>query len=135
MKYDEVQKILRTTNASDWITDEERGRYTYRDDLSLRIQCREIDFDTFFDEQWATRHPDKKAHKVDYDVFYNCSFVKTVTLVSVDGGRATIPMPEKYGSSNILEDDYRFATIVSPERLDEYIQRSGLIIPNLEEKD
>ena len=129
MTSNDVQNILMTTDSSNWIFNDEKGSYTYRDDLCLRIQRREYDFSQTFNEPWATNHSDSQAHRVEYDVFYNNSFVKNVSLVSVDGGRATIPMPVNVNSANIFLEDYRFAKIVSPERLDEYIKRSGLIIP------
>lgn len=135
MKFDDVERIIRVSKSDDWISCEDKGSFTFREDLALRIQRRDIDFNSIFDEPWAKCHANTNAHKVIYDVFYNNSFVKTVTLVSVDGGRATIPMPEMFNFKTIMADDYHFAKIVSPERLDEYIQRSGLIIPKLEEKD
>lgn len=126
MTEQEVVTILQNSNSSEWIHNEEKGSYVYRNDLLLRIQERPIDLEHTFDEPWATRHEDKHAYKVVYDVYYMDSLIKSVTLVSVDGFRATIPMPKERNSTEISAEEYAFAKIVSPARLEEYIQRSGL---------
>lgn len=126
----DIRNILRTTNASNWIHSPELGAYTFFDDPQLRIQERDSSAPATFQENWATSFPDPAAFKVVYDVFYNSSWIKTVTLVSVDGGRATIPMPTTPTSKTIDLEDYIFARIVSPDNLDEYIfNKAGFTVP------
>lgn len=123
----EIRDILRTTSASNWVHSPKLGSYTFTEDPLLRIQKR--DSDEEFHEGWLTRFPDANAFKAIYDVYYYDSWVKTVTLVSVDGGRATIPMPTSSTSNEIDLEEYYFAKIVSPDNLDEYIRRAGFTVP------
>ena len=130
MTVEEIKKMLSSTSSSDWVIKEELGAYTYKQDVLLRIQKHPIDYhaDKFSGEEWATTmHADENAYRVIYDVYYGDSFILTKTLVSVDGGRATLPMP-RLGTKEIPYVDYSFAKIVAPDRLDEYIKRSGLTI-------
>src|SRR5690554_7441784 len=94
MKLDDVKKILSTSTKDEWIVDDESGSFTYKNDLNLHIE--RADYETYreFDEPWAKSHPDPKAVAVDYVVKYGSSFVDKHTLVSVDGHRATLPMPK-----------------------------------------
>ncbi len=129
---EEIRKILISTLKGDWIVSDEFGSYTYRDDALLRIQQRCIDYSKFC-EKWATDpHADSVAYRVIYDVYYGESLIATKTLVAVDGMRAIPPMPKRR-TSEIPYEEYRFAKIVSPDSLDEYIGRSGLTVesPNV----
>lgn len=128
MNYNDVMEILKNSSQSDWIFDDSKGSYTYRDDLNLRIQRKEIDFnlDKFAGEDWATKHPDSVAYKSIYEIYYNSSYVERKTLVLVDGLRATLPMPT-INTNQIPADEYKFAQIVDHGgRLDEYIERAQL---------
>lgn len=130
MTVDEIKKILSSTSSSDWVIEEELGSYTYAQDVLLRIKRRPIDYhaDKFSGEEWATtKHADPNAYKFTYDVFYGESFIATKYLVAVDGCRAFLPMPT-FGTTEIPYRDYLFAKIVAPDSLDEYINRSGLIV-------
>ncbi|WP_227541302.1 hypothetical protein, partial [Klebsiella pneumoniae] len=67
------------------------------------------------------------ACSVQYTVNYGSSFVDRKTLVSVDGHRATLPMPASANDLTVTSADVNFAKIVDTgERVDEYILRSGL---------
>ena len=126
----EIEGILSSTTSEDWLVSEEMGAFTYKQDVLLRIQQRTIDYgrDKFEGEDWATvKHPDSNAFKAVYDVYYGSSLVATKQLVNVDGGRATLPMPQNR-TAVIPWRDYAFARIVAADRLDEYIERSGLTV-------
>ena len=130
MTVEEIRKILSSTSSSDWVTEEELGAYTYKQDVLLRIQKHPIDYhaDKFSGEEWATtKHADSEAYRVVYNVFYGKSFIETKQLVAVDGCRACLPMPA-HGTNVIPYQDYLFAKIVAPDNLDEYIARSGLTL-------
>jgi len=121
-------EILASGNQSDWLFDDEFGSYTYKHDLNLRIQRKEIDFDfdKFSGEEWATKHPDSQAYKSIYDIYYNSSRLERKILVSVDGFRATLPMPA-INTNKITSAEYKFAKIVDHHgSLDDYIDRSQL---------
>lgn len=127
MNLEGIQKILATSSQDEWIVDDESGSFTYKNDLNLRIE--RADFDTYrsFNEPWATNHPDSSAKAEDFTVKYGASFVDKHTLVSVDGHRATLPMPESASSEYVSKEDVNFAKIVDiGGRVDEYLERSKL---------
>ncbi len=127
MKLDDVKKILSTSTKDEWIVDDESGSFTYKNDLNLHIE--RADYETYreFDEPWAKSHPDPKAVAVDYVVKYGSSFVDKHTLVSVDGHRATLPMPKSMDDLRVDKTDVNFARIVDiGDRVDEYLSRSKI---------
>ena len=128
MDFSIISTILKNSDATEWIFSDELGAYTFKHEPQLRIQRREIESDTF-QEEWVKNFPDSNAHKVIFDVFFNLSWIKTFVLVSVDGGRAIIPMPTSANSGIVSCDDYMFAKIVSPGRLDDSMHLAGLNIP------
>lgn len=133
MKLEKVKSILAKSSQEDWIVDDESGSFTYKEDLNLRIE--RSDFDTYrsFNEPWATNHPDSSAKAEDYTVKYGSSFVEKFTLVSVDGHRATLPMPESRDSEFVSKEDVNFAKIVDiGGRVDEYLKRSRLKVKDNE---
>lgn len=127
MTFDDVKMALANSCHDDWIFSDKKGTYTYKQDLMLRIVRRDIDYDrdNFCGEPWANCHPDPSAYRVTYDVFYGESFICSEILVSVDGGRATLPMPE-INTNLVDQSSYHFAQIVEPDRLDEYMERAKL---------
>jgi hypothetical protein len=129
MQYSQIMNILATSNRDDWFFHVENSVYTYKDDVNLRIEQGEIDFNNkFVGEDWATKHPDSSAHKVKFNVFYNASLIADYTLVSVDGCRATLPMP-KLGTTIVSKFDYHFASLVEePDTLNEYMGRARLTV-------
>jgi hypothetical protein len=128
MNYDQLKEKIKNSTRDDWLFNDERGIYTFKEDLNLRIQSKEIDSDTdkFSGEDWATKHPDPTAYRETYEVFYGSSFVYEKLLVSVDGYRATLPLP-KINTNIVSREDYHFAEIVDQlDTLDEYMKRAGL---------
>jgi hypothetical protein len=119
---------INTSNKSDWLYNDERGIFTNIQDVNLRIEVQEIDFDRdqFGGEDWATKHPDSSAYRRTYSIYYNASFIKEFVLVDVDGFRATLPMP-KINTNIVSKQDYKFAEIVDYSgTLTEYMRRAGL---------
>ncbi|AMJ98447.1 MULTISPECIES: hypothetical protein [Alteromonas] len=128
MTYDELMSVIDTSQQDDWIFSDERGKYTYKKDLNIRIERPDIDHDTdkFSGEEWATEHPDPAAYRVVYEIYYGASFVEEMFMVSVDGHRATLPLPNRQ-TLTITRKQYRFAKIVDQlGTLDEYMRRAGL---------
>jgi len=128
MTYQELIKTIRESEKEDWLFSDERGIYTFKGDLNLRIERRDIDHDNdkFSGEDWATKHPDPTAYRVIYEIFYGASFVEEKLLVSVDGHRATLPLP-KVNTNEVSLEDYHFAEIVDQlDTLQEYMRRAGL---------
>jgi len=129
MNQKKINGILATSSQDEWIVDDETGSFTYKEDLNLRIERASYKNSRKFNEDWATKHPDSEANAVDNTVKYGSSFVSRKTLVSVDGGRATLPTPDMKTKKTVSKEDMNFAKIVDvSDRTDEYINRSGLTI-------
>jgi hypothetical protein len=103
-------------------------------DVNLRLVVNYLDEGKQCDdfrEEWANRHPDCKATGYWCDTYYGAAHVARNILVSVDGGRAMLPLPRQGGIdgrvTEVLPFDYRIAQIFdSLGNLDEYMARSGL---------
>lgn len=133
MKLTKVKEILTKSSQDDWIVDDETGSFTYKDDLNLHIQRAEYDSYREFNESWATSHPDPHAVVVEYVVKYGTSFVDKHMLVSVDGHRATLPMPKSENDLRVNSSNVNFAKIVNiGDRVDEYIERSKIRVDDNE---
>ena len=132
MTYDELMEIILNSSFENWVYDDEKGIFTFREDLDIRIEERRSSSDRDeFNEEWATRHPDPHATRVFYDIYYRSSFVKSFMLVSVDGGRAHLPLPESAVSTTIPYERYALARAVDYlGTLDEYIERFRLTVAN-----
>lgn len=129
MRLDDVKSILATSSQEDWIIDDESGSFTFKNDLNLRIERAEYDSFRDFNEPWATSHPDKHAVAVDYVVKYGSSFVDKKMLVSVDGHRATLPLPKSINNLCVKASDVNFAKIVNiGDTVDDYLKRSNIRI-------
>ena len=65
----------------------------YKPDLSVTLAWG-LDENPHFEEPWANGFPDPKAASHYIDIFYNNALVFRTLYVSVDGGRAYLPLPE-----------------------------------------
>ena len=130
MTKDEMWKVIEESSPDDWtVTHVGDGVYhtVFNGDLSLCIiddsdcQCEE------FNEDWAVSHPDSHAMRHELQIMYAGNCVASVPVVSVDGGRARIPMPN-LANKEVSYREYKVARIGSQgnDRLDEYIKRSKL---------
>ncbi len=124
---DEVKNNLAQSSQNDSSVDDETGSFTYKNDLNLHIKTADYDSYNSFNEPWAVCPPDKTAGSVESTINYGSSFVDRKTMGSVDGDRATLPMPASATDLNVKSSDVNFAKIVDiGDSVDEYIQRSGL---------
>lgn len=133
MNSKEIETLLKNSGKDDWIINDEDGVYTYKNDVNLHIQRSSENRD--FNEPWAVKFPDKNAKASDYTIYYNNSLIEKKTLVSVDGGRAVLPMP-KSNSNNIVDFvSYILAKIVNAgDQFDSYFNRA-LLKKDDKEKD
>ena len=65
---------------------------SYKPDLSITMAWG-LTANRNFDETWATNFPDPNASSHHVDVFFNNALVYRDLFVSVDGGRAKLPLP------------------------------------------
>lgn len=107
-----------------------------KSDVNLRLEMTYADGGIqreSFKADWANCHPDPSATGYWCDIYYGSTQVVRTILVSVDGGRALLPVPRQRGiegkMTEVLLYDYRIAQIFdSLGTLDEYLRRSGLTI-------
>mgnify|MGYP006086853839 FL=1 len=132
MTSDEIfQFIIGAHPKNDWgevINDSVEERYLKKDPkLRFRVAFNQDGMhNENFQEVWANRHSDQRAVSYWYDLFYSGVLIQRTILVAVDGGRASIPMPD-LKSKKIKTYEYKVAEIHdSLDSLNKYIQRSGL---------
>lgn len=130
MTYDELMATIRNSSAADWSYKDNKGIFTFRADLDIRIEERgDNEYPKVFREAWATKLPDPEARMECYDIYYRSSFVETFYLVAVDGFRATLPMPVPPENKVVLPAKYQLARAVDHQgTLDDYMQRAGLSV-------
>jgi hypothetical protein len=125
MNRQEYLSLVTESEHDDWYFSDEYTA-TYNKDLSIRLICNS-DINKPFEEDWAIEHPDKTNWRCDVMFYYNESVIYKLDLVAVDGGRARLPYPD-LKTKSIPLFTYNLAKIPHPERLDEYIKRSGLSV-------
>lgn len=130
MNATEIKNILATSEQNAWIVDDESGTFAYKDDVNLQIIRTPFEYQTEFNEPWATRHPNPTAYRVDYVVKYRDAVVDRKVMISVDGHRAELPMTKSINNLTVTASDVNFARIIATggneNRLNEYLDRSGI---------
>lgn len=137
MHYQKIQQILSESDPKEhWVfltTASGRETWFYVGDVNLRIESVHAEDDglDIFEEEWATKHPDPRARRCYYEIWYASTLVDQIMLVAVDGYRAYLPLPDpqtrtKVNASSI---DFKVAEIVDRHgTLYDYIRRSGLTL-------
>lgn len=132
MDYDEILGFIESTNAkSDWkfVKTDWAEEAFLREDPRLRIRVRWDEPGLHvkgFAEPWATEHPDPSANSYWYDLFYDGALIERFILVSVDGARAELPLPDPT-SLEVEPLVYKVAQVFDElNTLEDYMKRSGL---------
>lgn len=137
MDFDTLMKIIGESSPQDWLRLEEHGTYVYRPNVLIQLKAEGAGDPEFraphFNEAWATKHPDPEAFRSWYQVMFSGCLVDDVPMVSIDGGRATIPLPKAHDNLVITPWQDAVARIVNynpaaPDRYDEYLRRSGVSV-------
>ncbi|AWB88530.1 hypothetical protein C2138_02275 [Salinibacterium hongtaonis] len=81
-------------------------------------------------EPWSA-FPDPKIRGEYCDVFYRGALVDRIHLASVDGGRATLPLPQRKDDEWVVMDwPFRVARLVDSfnngNEFEDYVKRSGI---------
>jgi len=154
MNLDEVLAIFDDTYANEWHRVhpvepfEENGHYyriVYKPDVALAVEWGRTVNEDFVDD-WTEIFSDKSASSHVAEIMLNGEAVHQEFYVNVDGGRCSLPLPERhFKSEDILEpsssevDHYSVTTwAVNFMRLlddvnergefDDYLRRSGFQI-------
>ena len=94
------KRIIKSTRETDWSLNYKGSNQiaVYNNDANLRIELsddeEEIQNDNF-QEPWANRHPDQRAVGQWCRIYYGSTLIESIILVSVDGFRALLPLPER----------------------------------------
>lgn len=126
---DSILNEIFDSTREDWNKEAYRDFFTYKHNILLTIEEKEEAEREFF-EHWANCYPNKKAYFHEFEIKYNKIRITSIYLISVDGGRAYIPLPNKK-TNKIKNKHMKFANIIHsyPENINyEYVQSSGLKI-------
>ena len=104
-----------------------------KEDPRLRIRARWDDEGIHvrgFVETWANNFPDPTANSYWYELSYDGALIERFILVSVDGSRAELPLPNA-GTRDVQPLIYKVAQVFDElNTLDEYMTRAGLNVTN-----
>ncbi|WP_233959930.1 hypothetical protein [Pectobacterium versatile] len=109
MKLIQLDPILTSSTPSDWEYDDKTVSYTYKDDVCLRIECDKNS--NPFNEPWVHNFS-APATQNEYVIYYNSSVLRRYKIISVDGGRAFLPMPITPQSAKVKADAEKVARIL-----------------------
>ena len=136
MDYDEILEFILTTNPKNdwkWIKTNWAEEAFLKEDPRLRIRVRwdnEGKHNDNFQGKWANKYPDPNASSFWYDLSNDGALIERFILVSVDGARAELPLPD-INSLEVKPLTYKIAQIFDElNTLDEYMRRSGLTVKN-----
>ena len=94
MTFDELEELVFNSTAADWKNYQDAGVMTYKHDVSIQLKCKNIfELDKFV-EPWTEQFPDRNAYRDIYILCYNGNPITEYFFVSVDGGRASLPIPQ-----------------------------------------
>ena len=132
-----IKAILDSDPSRDWESarlGNQKTTYFIRN-VHLRFESGEGEyFDAVknFKESWLKfgKLQDPNASSHSFYLFYGATLIKSFVLISVDGGRAWIPMPHPENLA-VRQLDYRVALIHDPHgRCDNYMRQFKLTFGN-----
>jgi hypothetical protein len=133
MQFNDAMDLLLKSDAEDWrhVNDGVAAEtYVFMGDVNLRIETSLEDTDKQADpfvEPWAQSFPDKHAVGWFYRVYYGPTLLHRFVLVSVDGARASLPLPYR-GTTQVGAYAYRVAQIVDGGQLNDYMRQVGFTV-------
>ncbi|MBI3740926.1 MAG: hypothetical protein HY257_04115 [Chloroflexi bacterium] len=138
--WENIERIIMSSDPkNDWnsVSDNWVTIVSYKKDTNLRFEIRYegdgIQAEDFV-EPWANRFPDPHATGYWCNLYFGSTLVRKFVLVSVDGGRALLPLPRKLKKSRNFPDqvlplDYKIAEIHdSLGTLRQYMKLAGLTL-------
>jgi hypothetical protein len=91
----------------------------YKPDISVTMAWG-LDAMTDLEVPWAKKFPDPKAASHYIDLFYNNALVFRTEYVSVDGGRANLPLPDELSVPRAYNALIRLVDHIGVTRISEY---------------
>lgn len=126
---DQLIELICNSEITDWDENSEMCIMHYMPDPKIVIKWDQYEDHEPFNEEWATKHPDKNAKRTHYYVCYEDKTLMVLDMVWVDGSRALIPVPD-YTTKHINRKNYNIGRLVNwnLDNYNGYIVRSGLIV-------
>lgn len=114
MTYYEFMQKINASDPEDWIYDDEKGKFVFKNDLLISILGKDIDYGESgkFYEDWATSFPDATAYRKEFELCYAGNEIETFYTAMVDGARMYLPYP-KLDDMTISQNQYRLGKIVN----------------------
>jgi hypothetical protein len=129
---DGILVVVKVSNPDEWDVSFSQGAdiAVLKKNPSLRIETRHTDeflHNDDFHEKWANKFPDPHATSYYYHVYLGATRLKEFILVSVDGGRALLPLPINALDLRVDPLRYKIALIFDRfDSYDEYMKKAGL---------
>lgn len=137
MNYNELFKLFHDSDAEDWhpvYLQTGRVEAYLKSNLDVRVisssEDEHIQNENFYAD-WANRWPNKKAVGYYYDLYYRNTLVTRFVLVSVDGSRALLPVPDSHDSNVVALSKYKVAEIFAGAEFYTYFKNSGLEVSKI----
>jgi len=131
---DEILHVIQESSPTDWdlSSNQDAEIAVFKKNPSLRIETKHTDefiHNDDFREKWANGFPDPHATSYYYHVYFGATRLKEFILVSVDGGRALLPLPKSVKELSVEPIQYKIATIFDRfGTCDEYMEMAGLYL-------
>jgi len=132
----EILDVVKNSSSDNWEVhfSQDAEIAVFKNDPALRIEFKHseesVHNDDFY-EKWANKFPDPHATSYYYYLYYGSTRLKEFILVSVDGGRALMPLPKSAIDLTVDPLRYKIAEIFDLfDSLDEYMKRAGLQLAN-----
>lgn len=131
-----ILDIILNSSSEDWLFEDTKGVYTYKQDINLTIRRSNYDKGEVFHESWAKigLHEGYTSH---HEIYYGSSFVKRFYMVAVDSYRAYIPYPTvndmkisffQYKFGRIVNDSYKYRDQFGVNWFDNYLKKCGISV-------
>lgn len=131
MNFQSIVDTFLHTPADQWQRVSGNHEYAFcKEDVNLRIVST-LDGEDIqaedFRAPWANKFPDARARGYFYNLYYGSTLLHRFILVSVDGARASLPLP-RMGTMDVTEAQWKVAEIFDQGgTLDQYARDAGLI--------
>ena len=139
MSYDEILEFIKTTDPKTdwhWLKTNWAEEAFLKEDPRLRLRVRWDDtgiHDKSFNEPWAISQSDQTATSYWYDLYYDSGLIDRFILVSVDAGKANLPLPAESTKLEVDPLSYKVAQVFDKHNtLDEYMNKVGFSVENTE---
>ncbi len=132
----EILDVVKDSHPDDWDVhfSQDTEIAVFKNDPALRIEFKHTEesvHEEDFYENWANKFPDPHATSYYYYLYYGSTRLKEFILVSVDGGRALLPLPKSVLDLSVEPIRYKIAKIFDRfGSCNEYMKRAGLYLAN-----